>query len=225
MEIEKIKELYRHVEETELNPRERTLMAILSEQTTDFSSLPLGRFRILQFAVADFSELVENIKFILPDVIRENTEKQFVIEKYTGNNLSKSELADSLKVLSQDMGETLQHYIGSFAFKEELVQVYQEEAEFFQKKASFSESVLAQGLDHVDSLLLSNLRQILLQSPEDKELVRALYNTDGNQAAAAKLLYVHRNTLLNKVKKFEEKYGLQLVGSDLVLAFSLIGHE
>ena len=54
MEIEKIKELYRHVEETELNPRERTLMAILSEQTTDFSSLPLGRFRILQFAVADF---------------------------------------------------------------------------------------------------------------------------------------------------------------------------
>lgn len=225
MEIEKIKKLYRNVEEAELNQRERTLIALLSEQTTDFSSLPLGRFRILQFAVADFSELVENIKFILPDVIRENAEKQFVIEEYTGNNLSKSELTDSLKVLSQDMGEKLQYYLGSFVFNEELEQVYQEETQFFQQKASFSESILAQGLMHVESLLLNDVRQELLQSPEDKELVRALYTTYGNQAAAAKLLYVHRNTLLNKVKKYEQKYGLQLVGSDLVLAFSLIGHE
>ncbi|WP_213496057.1 helix-turn-helix domain-containing protein [Lactococcus formosensis] len=225
MEIEKIKKLYRNVEEAELNQRERTLIAILSEQTTDFSSLPLGRFRILQFAVADFSELVENIKFILPDVIRENAEKQFVIEEYTGNNLSKSELTDSLKVLSQDMGEKLQYYLGSFVSNEELEQVYQEETQFFQQKASFSESILAQGLMHVESLLLNDVRQELLQSPEDKELVRALYTTYGNQAAAAKLLYVHRNTLLNKVKKYEQKYGLQLVGSDLVLAFSLIGHE
>lgn len=225
MEIEKIKKLYRNVEEAELNQRERTLIALLSEQTTDFSSLPLGRFRILQFAVADFSELVENIKFILPDVIRENAEKQFVIEEYTGNNLSKSELTDSLKVLSQDMGEKLQYYLGSFVSKEQLEQVYQEEAQFFQQKASFSESILAQGLMHVESLLLNDVRQELLQSPEDKELVRALYTTYGNQAAAAKLLYVHRNTLLNKVKKYEQKYGLQLVGSDLVLAFSLIGHE
>lgn len=213
------------MEEAELNQRERTLIALLSEQTTDFSSLPLGRFRILQFAVADFSELVENIKFILPDVIRENAEKQFVIEEYTGNNLSKSELTDSLKVLSQDMGEKLQYYLGSFVSKEQLEQVYQEETQFFQQKASFSESILAQGLMHVESLLLNDVRQELLQSPEDKELVRALYTTYGNQAAAAKLLYVHRNTLLNKVKKYEQKYGLQLVGSDLVLAFSLIGHE
>lgn len=225
MEIEKIKKLYRNVEKAELNQRERTLIALLSEQTTDFSSLPLGRFRILQFAVADFSELVENIKFILPDVIRENAEKQFVIEEYTGNNLSKSELTDSLKVLSQDMGEKLQYYLGSFVSKEQLEQVYQEETQFFQQKASFSESILAQGLMHVESLLLNDVRQELLQSPEDKELVRALYTTYGNQAAAAKLLYVHRNTLLNKVKKYEQKYGLQLVGSDLVLAFSLIGHE
>lgn len=213
------------MEEAELNQRERILIALLSEQTTDFSSLPLGRFRILQFAVADFSELVENIKFILPDVIRENAEKQFVIEEYTGNNLSKSELTDSLKVLSQDMGEKLQYYLGSFVSKEQLEQVYQEETQFFQQKASFSESILAQGLMHVESLLLNDVRQELLQSPEDKELVRALYTTYGNQAAAAKLLYVHRNTLLNKVKKYEQKYGLQLVGSDLVLAFSLIGHE
>lgn len=213
------------MEEAELNQRERTLIALLSEQTTDFSSLPIGRFRILQFAVADFSELVENIKFILPDVIRENAEKQFVIEEYTGNNLSKSELTDSLKVLSQDMGEKLQYYLGSFVSKEQLEQVYQEETQFFQQKASFSESILAQGLMHVESLLLNDVRQELLQSPEDKELVRALYTTYGNQAAAAKLLYVHRNTLLNKVKKYEQKYGLQLVGSDLVLAFSLIGHE
>lgn len=225
MEIEKIKKLYRNVEEAELNQRERTLIALLSEQTTDFSSLPLGRFRILQFTVADFSELVENIKFILPDVIRENAEKQFVIEEYTGNNLSKTELTDSLKVLSQDMGEKLQYYLGSFVSNEELEQVYQEETQFFQQKASFSESILAQGLMHVESLLLNDVRQELLQSPEDKELVRALYTTYGNQAAAAKLLYVHRNTLLNKVKKYEQKYGLQLVGSDLVLAFSLIGHE
>lgn len=225
MEIEKIKKLYRNVEKAELNQRERTLIALLSEQTTDFSSLPIGRFRILQFAVADFSELVENIKFILPDVIRENAEKQFVIEEYTGNNLSKSELTDSLKVLSQDMGEKLQYYLGSFVSNEELEQVYQEETQFFQQKASFSESILAQGLMHVESLLLNDVRQELLQSPEDKELVRALYTTYGNQAAAAKLLYVHRNTLLNKVKKYEQKYGLQLVGSDLVLAFSLIGHE
>lgn len=213
------------MEEAELNQRERTLIALLSEQTTDFSSLPLGRFRILQFTVADFSELVENIKFILPDVIRENAEKQFVIEEYTGNNLSKTELTDSLKVLSQDMGEKLQYYLGSFVSNEELEQVYQEETQFFQQKASFSESILAQGLMHVESLLLNDVRQELLQSPEDKELVRALYTTYGNQAAAAKLLYVHRNTLLNKVKKYEQKYGLQLVGSDLVLAFSLIGHE
>jgi hypothetical protein len=40
MEIEKIKELYRNVEEAELNQRERTLIALLSEQILTFRLYP-----------------------------------------------------------------------------------------------------------------------------------------------------------------------------------------
>ncbi|MBL3717049.1 polyketide synthase regulator [Lactococcus garvieae] len=223
MEIEKIKELYRDVPEAELTARERTLVALLSRTSADFSSLPVGRFRILQFSVADFPEFVENLRFVLPDLIDQDSEKQFVIEEYTGKNLSKSELSDSLRVLSQDMGEKLESYIGSFVPREDLAKVYAEESEFFRQRASFSEVILAHALSQVDSTLLNNVKQELLQSPDDMELVRALYTTKGNQVAAAKLLYVHRNTLLNKMKKYEQKYGLQLIGSDLVLAYSLIG--
>lgn len=222
MEIDKIKELYRDIPATELNERERCLVALLSTTSTDFWDLPTGRFRLLQFSVSDFSELEENLRFIIPDIVRHDAEKQLVIEKYTGNNLSKSELSDSLQVLSQDMGEKIQYYIGSFVLNDELPDTYEEELRFFSQNSRFSEFTISQGLNLVDSLLLDKIKDDLLQSPEDQELVRALYKTHGNQAAAAKILYVHRNTLLNKMKKYEHKYGLQLSGSDLVLAFNLL---
>lgn len=222
MEIEKIKELYHNIPEADLTARERTLMALLSTHSKDFSYLPLGRFRVLQFSVVDFTELVEHLRFILPDVINHDTEKQIVIEKHTGHNLSKSELADSFQALSQDIGHKIESYIGNFTLRDELSDVYAEEARFFTKRTSFSEFTIAQGLNQVESLLLDKFRQEFLKSPEDKRLVQALYRTQGNQAAAAKLLYVHRNTLLNKIKKYEQKYGLQLTGSDLVLAYNLM---
>ncbi|MFK5243286.1 helix-turn-helix domain-containing protein, partial [Lactococcus lactis] len=61
----------------------------------------------------------------------------------------------------------------------------------------------------------------LLENPEDQKLVEAMYKASSNQTKAAKILYVHRNTLINKIKKYEQKYGLQL-SFDCYLLYTLL---
>ena len=73
-----------------------------------------------------------------------------------------------------------------------------------------------------DRLSEVEIKQGLLTDIEAQDLITQLYKNDGNQLKTAKAMYIHRNTLTQKIKKFERQYGLTLSGSDLVLLYSLI---
>ncbi|MFC4652831.1 helix-turn-helix domain-containing protein [Lactococcus nasutitermitis] len=221
--LEKIRKLYENVAISELTEREKRLKKLLSAENHDnFSALPAGSYRILQFENSNFPELRNTLELLLPDFVTANKEEKYVVERFSGDNLTKSELFDVLQTLSQDMAQEISAYIGFFVEKSELNKMYQEERKAFSKKQTFSEFIIAQSLEKNESTILQKIRSALLADSENIELVRALYQTNGNQAQAAKILYVHRNTLLNKIKKYEQKYSLQLIGSDLILAYNLL---
>jgi DNA-binding PucR family transcriptional regulator len=223
MELEKIRKLYENVDKNELTARERQLYhLIFTDSSVSKQNLADGKYRILQFSNADFSELESTLKLLLPDFAAADAAKKIVYERFSNDNPTKSELFDIFQTLSQDMGEEISAYVGMFVEKNQLQETYTAEAKIFRTQKSFSEYMLNRSLKVFDNKMLITIQKNLQENKEDQELVKALYSTQGNQSQAAKNLYVHRNTLLNKIKKYEQKYGLQLVGSDLVLAFNLL---
>lgn len=224
MELEKIRKLYENVDISTLSEREKLLTELIFTDRNPVSTelLPNGRYRILQFSATDFESLESTLKLLLPDFASSDVDKKIVIERLSNDNPTKSELFDIFQTLSQDMGEKISAYVGMFVDKAQLSEIYAEESTIFKSKKSFSEYILTESLRTSDNKILKDIHRELLENVEDQKLVIALYATNGNQSQAAKNLYVHRNTLLNKIKKYEQKYGLQLTGSDLVLAYNLI---
>ncbi len=222
--IQAIQKIYENVTSKDLTAREKRLTELLFSDRTvkKFNDLPNGKYRILQFVTENFAELSNTLELLLPDFVKSDKSEHLVIERFSGENLTKSELFEVLQILSQDTGEEISAYIGLFSEKSELNEIYKEELLAFKKNQTFSEFIISGALVNTDSLILAKIRKDLLDNPEEQKLVKALYRTSGNQAQAAKVLYVHRNTLLNKIKKYEQKYGLQLTGSDLVLAYNLL---
>ena len=223
-QIRAIRRLYEHVDKVNLTQREQQMLALLNneQQEMDFHTLGNGIYRIIQFKSNSFLELSTTLKLLLPVLIRVNQEEQLVIEQFSGENLTKSELFDVLKTLSQDTGEHIHAYVGFFVERDDLKSLYFEEKMAFEQGQSYSEMLISKSLKVHSSPMLKKIQYRLKENIEDQHLVKSLYQTSGNQAQAAKLLYVHRNTLLNKIKKFEQKYGLQLMGSDLILAYNLL---
>lgn len=224
MDIKKIKELYTGLARENLSDREQKLYDLLfadQEQISRFSSLSEeGRYRILQFDLEQFEQIKDSLQLVIPDIVSCN--QHYAVERLSNDNLTKSELFEVFTTLSQDIGAEIQVYIGKFMDFSELDQAFLEEEVIFQTNKSFSEYQFAESLDKSGSFLLDKIKAELRLNPEDQKLVQALYQTNGNQAQAAKLLYMHRNTLINKIKKYELKYGLSLSSSDLVLAYNLL---
>ncbi|MGO2925996.1 MAG: helix-turn-helix domain-containing protein, partial [Pseudolactococcus laudensis] len=144
------------------------------------------------------------------------------IEKMSTDRLSEVEIKQVLGTLTQDLGEKCDYYLGLFADRTELSTLYPTEQANFNQGLSFSESLIKTGLSHITSPPLTKIKQGLLTDIEAQDLITQLYKNDGNQLKTAKAMYIHRNTLTQKIKKFERQYGLTLSGSDLVLLYSLI---
>ncbi|KZU57781.1 helix-turn-helix domain-containing protein [Lactiplantibacillus plantarum] len=69
---------------------------------------------------------------------------------------------------------------------------------------------------------LQALRNSLSLDSDNKQLIRALYHTQGNVRQAASKLFLHRNTLLYRIEKFERCNGLNLKNmDDLVYCYLL----
>lgn len=69
---------------------------------------------------------------------------------------------------------------------------------------------------------LQALRNSLSLDSDNKQLIRALYHAQGNVRQAASKLFLHRNTLLYRIEKFERCNGLNLKNmDDLVYCYLL----
>lgn len=223
MELEKIRKIYEKVDPSQLTEREKLLTELIfTDRKLSIDNLPNGRYRILQFSGNNFEELENTLKLLLPDFVKSLREQKIVIEFFSSDSPTTSELFDIFQTLSQDMGEEVTAYVGRFVDKNRLSEVYAEESKIFENQSTFSEYILSESLNLLGNNILHEIRKELLENPEDQKLVKAMYKASANQTKAAKLLYVHRNTLINKIKKYEQKYGLQLSGSDLTLAYNLL---
>lgn len=219
--LQEIQKLYENV--SNLTEREQKLLEILGKSDENFlGNLSQGKYRILQFIAENFDELAENLRFLIPEICQTDRKRKLAIEKFDGNNLTKSELLETFETLKEDLTADFSVFIGIFSSQNELFEIYQEEKNAAAQNQTFSEFSFREALVKFDSKILSEFQEKLLSNPEEQKLVKTLYRADGNVAKSAKLLYMHRNTLISKIKKFEQKYGFQLSGSDLTMAYSLI---
>ncbi len=218
-----------YVDKNALTSRELKLFTdvLFSSEARAFDTLPSGSYRIIQFKTGDFDLIAEQLSLIFPNIVKikkQTSDYGVAIEQLAMDRLYDSEMKQSLMTFCQDLGVACTYYIGLFSDQAELHDIYQTEKRTFDQGLSFSEALIKEGLHQVTNRQLSKIKQNLLLDLEAQELIQHLYQNDGNQLQTAKSLFVHRNTLTQKMKKFEAKYGLSLTGSDLVLLYSLISH-
>ncbi|GFH42033.1 hypothetical protein Hs30E_05840 [Lactococcus hodotermopsidis] len=216
-----------HIAKNDLSNREILLFECLFKQeiSADFEQLTNGNYRILQIRAKNFAEVADNLSLIIPSVVKVikfDEKSGIAIEKYDKETLSWTELTNVVKALAQDLSFKIDLYIGFFTEKSELAQIYAEEKLNFANHQTFSEAMIAKNLEKSQSLILNKLKTAFQRDIDSQELVKVLYQNDGNQLKTAKDLYIHRNTLTQKIKKFEKQYGISLTSSDLVLLKSLI---
>jgi DNA-binding protein Fis len=216
-----------YIEKNALTSRELHLFTdvLFPEMTTSFNQLTSGTYRLIQLKSDNFDEIAENLSLILPEIVRVKKtalDEGFAVGKMSADRLSESEIKNVLGTLAQDLGVRCDYYLGLFADKTELDALYQTEKRNFEQGLTFSEALIKTGLDTIASAPLTKIKQKLLTDFEAQDLICHLYKNDGNQLKTAKAMYIHRNTLTQKIKKFEKQYDLTLVGSDLVLLYSLI---
>ncbi|GFH40331.1 helix-turn-helix domain-containing protein [Lactococcus insecticola] len=219
-----------YIEKSDLTTREQLLferVLFADVSLTDFEHLTAGTYRLIQLRSANFDDLSENLSLILPE-LREikkiSQDSGYAIERLSQDHLSEFELKNALETLTQDLGIKASYYIGFFADKTELSALFQLEKANFDQDLTFSESLIKSGLSQESNPPFDKIKQALLTDFEAQELILALYQHDGNQLKTAKAMFIHRNTLTQKIKKFEKAYGLSLSGSDLVLLYALAKH-
>ncbi|MCJ1988616.1 helix-turn-helix domain-containing protein [Lactococcus carnosus] len=216
-----------YMNKTDLTPREISLFntVLFATKEMRFDQLSAGVYRLIQLKSDSFDEISEHLSLIFPTII--TVEKQasdygVAIEKLSPDCLYESEMKQTLATLFQDLGVDGTYYLGMFYDQAVLADRYQLEKSNFEQGLTFSEALIKAGIKQVSSHPLSIIKQRLLTDSEAQELIKKLYQNDSNQLQTAKAMFIHRNTLTQKMKKFERQYGLTLTGSDLVLLYSLI---
>ncbi len=216
-----------YMNKSDLTPREISLFntVLFATKEMRFDQLSTGVYRLIQLKSDSFDEISEHLSLIFPTII--TVEKQasdygVAIEKLSSDCLYASEMKQTLATLFQDLGVDGTYYLGMFYDQAVLTDRYQLEKNNFEQGLTFSEALIKAGIKQISSHPLSIIKQRLLTDSEAQELIKKLYQNDSNQLQTAKAMFIHRNTLTQKMKKFERQYGLTLTGSDLVLLYSLI---
>ena len=164
--LEKIRKIYEKVDPSQLTEREKLLTELIfTDRKLSIDNLPNGRYRILQFSGNNFEELENTLKLLLPDFVKSLREQKIVIEFFSSDSPTTSELFDIFQTLSQDMGEEVTAYVGRFVDKNRLSEVYAEESKIFENQSTFSEYILSESLNLLENNILHEIRKELLENP------------------------------------------------------------
>lgn len=96
--------------------------------------------------------------------------------------------------------------------------------DFLNRWTYVSETLLKQ-IGHSALKNISTLRYYkqLISGQDDLDLIKSLFENNGNLSQSAEALFIHRNTLTYRMDKFSKKTGLNLSKlSDLMLAYLLV---
>lgn len=201
-----------------------------------------GRYRFIQvnFQQADSAMLKawqSELKHILPavvDMLVLNSQQAILVEAFEGEPFSAAELEGIFLALDTDFAFSTRLFIGPFHHSaHDFTNLLQEEQELFtfsnssfrkEKCVTLSQlSVPYFSIHNVkDSYLLASLYKDWFVSGELLEIIPVLWSNHGNLSSTAKELFLHRNTLLYKLDKFQHDTLIDLKTIDQLFLCYLI---
>ncbi|MBM6616037.1 helix-turn-helix domain-containing protein [Desemzia sp. RIT804] len=200
-----------------------------------------GIYRIIQFEIIKKDAAFERALWIkafkslftgVEDIFFTTENKGMLIQEKQPDLLSNEEMAGIIRTLDDDFSVKTVYYIGQFwTINATLPNIFQEEQRIFdwqknQKTQVFDLSSVALHYYTAEAISQSPLMQQLkaqyVLDAELKELILAMWKSQGNISVAAKSLYIHRNTLQYRIDRFHEVSGLSLRNmDDLLLCYLL----
>ncbi|WP_208560272.1 helix-turn-helix domain-containing protein [Marinilactibacillus kalidii] len=186
-----------------------------------------------QFDPVLWSESAKTLFEPLEDSFFLSDDLYCIIQPTEAAFLNKDEIEGTLQTLEDDFSLKTICYIGQYwdtssslrqLLNEEQAIFKQETPHFSGRMGSLTEVSLhyftAQALSN--STVITILKENINQIEDARELIRALWENQGNVSMAAKSLFVHRNTLQYRIEKFHESTGLALKQIDeLALCYLL----
>lgn len=155
-----------------------------------------------------------------------------LIQEKPSQPIDPDEIAGIIQTLDEDFSIKTAYYAGQFwPVNTALQHIFKEEAHIFSTQKNSPAKVLSltgAALQHyttesmAKSPIMQQLKARFAEQPEWKELVLAMWQSQGNISVAAKSLYVHRNTLQYRMDKLQDLTGFSLRNmDDLVLCYLL----
>lgn len=199
----------------------------------------IGKIRFLYFQIdtrhTDISLWLEvlknmfNTKILAAFAIEPN--QYCIVEKFDSTSYSSKELVGVLQTIDADIGSNTKLFIGrSWSSDDNLIIYYTEEKKIFQScvdqviSTVFTLQEIALPYFAKSKLQKSNIilfyRKHIYQDKQLPNIIKTLYQNQGNISLTAKKLYLHRNTLLYHLDKVNQNLGLDLKQMDnLLLAY------
>lgn len=173
----------------------------------------------------------------LLDAFMINQDSAIAIEQQVGKDFGSTDFLGISQTLDTDFSCSSKLYIGQYwGDDDELVDAFDKERELFQFQIqqntgrrifSVANSILKYCFEQQLSQnpLIVKSRHKLLAIPEAQATITNLYQNEGNVSITAKKLFVHRNTLQYRIRKFQEVTGFNLKNVDDLLFCYLLTLE
>lgn len=201
-----------------------------------------GEYRIIQVHMKHLEEsqkesILNEIREIFPNSVDHFFYQQFllIVEKRGLDNLFANDLEGIFLALDMDFDLSTRLFLGPFhVWKHDFNQLFREEKQAFddtlkenlkEKCLELSDCIISifSNRNAGKSDLLLSLYQDWFEDKEMNHLIKVLWEQQGNFSSAAKELFMHRNSLLYKIDKFQERTMLNLKKNDtLFLCYLLV---
>ncbi|MGG5318879.1 helix-turn-helix domain-containing protein [Enterococcus sp. AZ072] len=177
------------------------------------------------------------IKEILPalvDILVLERQQAILIEAFSGEPFSAADLKGIFLALDTDFTFSTKLFVGPFhQSNHDFTNLLQEEKQLFTFGDDYLRTVKCVTLPQLsvpyfsihsaqDSYLLASLYKDWFASDELLEIIPALWSNHGNLSSTAKALFLHRNTLLYKLDKFQTETFIDLKNIDQLFLCYLI---
>lgn len=202
-----------------------------------------GNIRVVQLILEkidtpfDYSIWIDSVTQLFEPVLDTffvTAETCLIIQDTFAPEFTDEEITGMLQTLEDDFSVRTHAYIGKFwAPDKHLRNVLKEEQTIFQQEVSHLTHQICSLPDVAlryftkeatsKSAIMKELKSLINESSDWRELIQTLWNSQGNVSVAAKNLYIHRNTLQYRMDRFHETTGLSLKNNhELLLCYMLI---
>lgn len=187
------------------------------------------------FMQKEWESEIKDMFLQLADAFFINDEDMILIEEKADTNYPVEEIFGLFQALDTDFDLYTQVFVGAFHHETStLATNFQEEQRIFHseltantrtKAFSFTHSAISYFIQEPMKAnpLMNSLYREWFNDPEMVAILTALWQNQGNVSSAAKELFLHRNTVLYRIDKFQEATRLDLKNmDDLVFCHLLI---